>query len=295
MESHPPEYKYVAYIDEAGDPGVKRVKPIDKPGSSEWLTVAAVVMAAHREPEVDQWGANLLTAMQSRQMREVHFAKLSHHRKMLACEHVAQLPVRCFVVASNKRNMRGHRNPFAEKIPSDNWFYCWMTRLLLERVTHWVARRSIAEHGSIQKVKLVYSERGGLSYDQLNAYYQWLRYKGDNQKLTLGNLAYDTIDMQLVEVHNHSGHEGLKLPDIVASAFFKAADVYDTRECDPRYALALRERMARHPDTKDGLIAGYGVKLMPNFKTLKRVVLPEQISVFEEYGYPAQWWQGGGP
>jgi len=63
MSDNPPEYKYVAYIDEAGDPGVKRVKPVDKPGSSEWLMVSAVVMAASRELEVDKWGSDLLSAM----------------------------------------------------------------------------------------------------------------------------------------------------------------------------------------------------------------------------------------
>lgn len=295
MGNDPPEYRYVAYIDEAGDPGVKKVKPVDKPGSSEWLMVSAVVMAASREAEVDNWGANLLRSMESRQMREVHFAKLSPYRKLVACKHLADLPVRCFVVASNKQNMRGWRNPFAEKIPSDNWFYCWMTRLLLERVTHWVEQRSLREYGSVQKVKLVFSERGGLSYEQLNAYYQWLRYKGDNQKLALGNIVYDTIDMRLLEVHNHSGHEGLKLPDIVASAFFKAADIHDTRGCDPQFAEALRDRMARWPDTKAGQISGYGVKLMPGLAKLQGRTDPQQLTIFRDYGYPKQWWRDGGP
>jgi len=199
------------------------------------------------------------------------------------------------VVASNKQNMRAWKNPFAEKIPSDNWFYCWMTRLLLERVTHWVENRSMIDYGATQKVKLVFSERGGLSYAQLNAYYQWLRYKGDNQKLALGNLSYETIDMQLLEVKNHAGHEGLKLPDIVASAFFKAADIHDTRGNDPEFALALRQRMARWPDNANGQISGYGVKLMPGMRQLKGRVQASQLAVFKEYGYPAQWWRDSGP
>jgi hypothetical protein len=287
----PPEYKYVAYIDESGDPGLKRVKPLDKPGSSEWLIVSAVVMAAHREPEVTPWASELMAAMGSHQMRDLHFQKLSPARKLLACDSVATRPVRCFVVASNKQNMRGWKNPFAEKIPSDNWFYCWMTRLLLERVTHWVKARSISEHGSVQRVKLVFSERGGLSYSQINAYYQWLSYKGDNQVLKLGNIEYDTIHMRLLEVHNHAGHDGLKLPDIVASAFFKACDVYDTGACEPAFAEALRPRMARWPEDRDGLISGYGLKLMPGLSRLDGKVRPEQTAVFRSYGYPAQWWQ----
>jgi len=285
-------YKYIAYIDESGDPGLKRVKPLDNPGSSEWLMVSAVVIAAEREAEVRTWAVELMEKMKSHQMRDLHFQKLTPARKLLACQHVADLPVRCFVVASNKQNMRGWRNPFAEKIPSDNWFYCWMTRLLLERVTHWVARRSLQDYGSTQRVKLVYSERGGLSYGQLKAYYEWLRSKGNNQVLPLGNIVYDTIDMRLIEVVNHVDHDGLKLPDIVASAFFKAADKHDTGACDPQFALALKPRMAISPDDS---ISGYGVKLMPKFGPLARQVAPEQIQIFRSYGYPKQWWVDGGP
>jgi hypothetical protein len=35
----PPEYYYVACIDEAGDPGIRRVRPHDPNGGSEWLTL----------------------------------------------------------------------------------------------------------------------------------------------------------------------------------------------------------------------------------------------------------------
>jgi len=288
MESPPLSYDYVAYIDEAGDPGLKRVRPIDNPGASEWMTLSAVVIAASRETDLAAWNAKLLADMQSRQMREVHFADLNQWQKLAACKHVAGLPVRAFVVASNKQNMKGWLNPAAAKIPSDNWYYCWLSRLLLERVTHWVEKRSRKDYGEVRKVKLVFSERGGLKYDQLNAYYQWLRMKGDNQKLPLGNLAYETIDMALLEVCLHTGHDGLKLPDIVASAFFKAADYYSTRGCNSAYAEALRPVMARSPN---GKIAGYGVKLMPALWQLKRKTRPEQLTIFESYGYPDQWWQ----
>ncbi|MNT44924.1 hypothetical protein D3C72_1814740 [compost metagenome] len=89
-------------------------------------------------------------------------------------------------------------------------------------------------------------------------------------------------------IQNHAGHAGLKMPDIVASAFFKAADLYDTRACDPRFATALENRMARWPDRQGGQISGYGVKLMPKWGDLN--VQVEQLEIFKHYGYPAQWW-----
>lgn len=285
--TQPPPYSYVAYIDEAGDPGLRRVKPDDTPGSSEWLMVSAVVIRAHQEHLVSGWIQELMASMGSHQMRDLHFAKLSPTRKLAACARLAGLPIRCFVVCSNKRNMRGHRNPLAEKIPSDNWFYCWMTRLLLERVTHFIERRSHADFQETRLVKMIFSERGGLSYSQMNAYFDWLRAKGDNQVLKAGNLSYGTFHRELMEIKNHAGHDGLKLPDIVASAFFKAADIYDTRACDPRFALALRPRMATANDKVGGVIAGYGVKLMPGWKVKAE---PEQLEVFRQYGYPEQWW-----
>jgi hypothetical protein len=39
-----PDYEYVAYIDESGDQGLQKVKPIDPDGSSEWLIVAGVLI-----------------------------------------------------------------------------------------------------------------------------------------------------------------------------------------------------------------------------------------------------------
>lgn len=282
-----PTFSYITYIDEAGDPGLRKVKPDDMPGSSEWLMVSAVVIRAENEANVSRWISDLMTSLGSHQMRDLHFAKLSPTRKLAACAHLAGLPVRCFVVCSNKRNMRGHRNLLAEKIPSDNWFYCWMTRLLLERVTHFVAARSIKDFGETRLTRLTFSERGGLSYSQMNAYFDWLRVKGGNQVLKAGNLAYDTFHRDLMEIKNHAGHDGLKMPDIVASAFFKAADIYDTRACDPQFALALKPRMARAGDKADGKVAGYGVKLMPGWNVRAQ---PEQLEVFRQYGYPDQWW-----
>ena len=53
-------YSYVAYIDEAGDPGLRRVKPRDNPGSSEWFNLGAVVIRAENEPKVVPWVRDIL-------------------------------------------------------------------------------------------------------------------------------------------------------------------------------------------------------------------------------------------
>jgi hypothetical protein len=48
-------YAYVAYIDDAGDDGLRKVRPIEPDGASELLVQSAVVVAAQREAEVLPW------------------------------------------------------------------------------------------------------------------------------------------------------------------------------------------------------------------------------------------------
>jgi len=281
-----PRYDYIAYIDESGDDGLKAVKPRTFPGSSEWLMLSAVVIRARNEPKVEGWVQDIRNGFKSKQAKALHFADLSPPNKAATCEKIAALDLRCFVVASNKKNMQGYKNPDAEKILSQCWFYCWMTRVLLERVSRFVLHRSLLDYGEPRYLRIEYSARGGLRYDQMHAYYEWLRMKRHNLFLPWGKICFEVMHMNLLRVYPHMEREGLQLADAVAAAFFKACDKYDTGACDPRYAKLLRNRMARDPER--GRISGYGVKLLPG---LERANLdPDQAEIFQHYGYPGQWW-----
>jgi hypothetical protein len=96
------------------------------------------------------------------------------------------------------------------------------------------------------------------------------------------------MDRDLLHIYAHKQRAGFQLADTVASAFFKACDLYDTGECDPEFAKILGPRMTRVPDGLGGEISGYSVKLMPAFR--KADLLPEQAEIFTYYGYPKQWW-----
>lgn len=283
-------YSYVAYIDEAGDPGLKRVKPRDNPGSSEWLNLAAIVVRAENEAKVVPWVRGILSQFKNNQRPYLHFTDLTPSKKVLVCSTMAQLPLRCFVVCSNKKNMRGYRNPLAEQYPAPNWFYAWLSRLLLERVTVFVREKSLQEFGEIRRVKLEFTERGGLTQHALHSYYRWLQIQSDEGTMVLryGDLEWETMHEDLLSIYRHKKRAGLQLADAVASAFFKAHDCYDTGGCDPQFAKLLQPRMGRYPDHALGRISGYGVKLMPNMKTAS--LLPEQAAIFTYYGYPIQWW-----
>ncbi|ANK79396.1 MAG: hypothetical protein TEF_00280 [Rhizobiales bacterium NRL2] len=282
------DFDYILYIDEAGDDGLKRVRPLDDGGSSEWLIIAGVLIRASREAEVKDWVRDIRNGLPGRVTRDFHFRRLNPAKKLHVCQAMADLSARYFVVCSNKKNMRGYRNPLAEKIPAKNWFYCWMTRLLLERATDYVHWHSLQHHGEPRKIRIEYSNRGGFSYAQMGAYYQWIRYQGTNTYLNIGRIHWPSIDYDLLKVYTHNERAGLQLADVVASAFFKACDRFSTGACDPTFAKLLGPRMARPRDTKLESVSGYGVKLMPSLK--KSELLPDQEDIFRFYGYPKQWW-----
>jgi hypothetical protein len=166
----PKAHYYTAFIDEAGDPGLNAVRPIDEAGASEWLCLSAVLVRSARDREVTDWVRSLLQKAGVRNRADIHYRMLVDYRKRIVCGELARLPLRAFVLTSNKKNMRHYRNLRAEKVRSPQWFYNFCLRLLLERVTDFCYQHSTKEVGEPRLVKINYSERGGHSYAQTNAY-----------------------------------------------------------------------------------------------------------------------------
>src|SRR5262245_7681911 len=106
---------YVAYIDESGDDGLTRVRPIDPEGASEWFVLGAIVVPIEMGREAI-WAKSILANLKLDQRRVLHFQPLDRQRQARACQAIAKLPVRCFAVTSNKRNMRGHTNTNAARV-----------------------------------------------------------------------------------------------------------------------------------------------------------------------------------
>lgn len=290
LPSETRQYRYVAYIDEAGDDGLTRVRPIDVDGASEWFILSAVVVSADNEKQIPQWHKGLRDSIDLRQSKLIHFNRLNEDwRRSRVCAKLAELPIRCFSVVSNKRNMRGHTNPRAARVPARNYFYCWMCRLLLERVTQWCAHRNELDGAQGQKVKLVFSERGGMSYSQFAAYLHWLHLQSQAQALYLdyGDLDWSVISTDLLEAHGHTLRAGLQMADIVASAFYRAVALRPDGSCQSQHARLLRPRMA----CQNGTIAGFGLKMMPT-QLWQSGVSKQQTDIFEHFGYhPRRLWR----
>ena len=170
MASDVPTPYYIAFIDEAGDPGLKTVRPIDPVGGTEWLCLSAVVVRAKHDADLVNWVRSILSKAGVPNRPDLHYRHLKNDQKTIAVSDLAQRPIKAFVLASNKKNMRGYRNMRAERVRSQQWFYNFCLRLLLERVTDFCFHHAASERAKDRFLKIVYSERGAHSYAQTAAY-----------------------------------------------------------------------------------------------------------------------------
>lgn len=277
-----PDPYYIAFVDEAGDPGLNRVRPIDDHGGTEWLCLSAVVVRAKYDADVVNWVRAIITTAGVRNRPDLHYRDLPDHRKRIVVNEVSRLPVRGFVLASNKKNMRGYRNIRAERVRSQQWFYNFCLRLLLERVTDFCSRHAAGERAKGRFLKIVYSERGGHSYAQTAAYQELLKMqaKGGALVLTKRRILWEVLDWRLAEPVSHKSSAGAQLADVIASAFYQAVDTLPPTKWNNEFAKPLMPIMAK----ENGSCMGYGVALQPT-PPWKAKLNDKQKEIFEFYGY----------
>jgi hypothetical protein len=280
-----PDPFYIAFIDEAGDPGLKAVRPIDAVGGTEWLCLGAVVIRATHSKSVVEWVRSILAEAGIRNRSDLHYRDLPNFRKKIVCSEIARLPIRAFVLASNKKNMRQYRNLRAERVRSQQWFYNYCLRLLLERVTHFCYRHARSETADGRLLKIIYSERGGHSYGQTIAYQELLKSqaKGGTLQLTKRRIMWEVLDWRLAEPSSHKSSAGAQLADVVASSFYQAVDTLLPTKWNNDFAKLLKPVVAK----EDGFYFNYGLSLQPTPPS-KAKLTDQQKEIFEFYGY--QFW-----
>lgn len=260
---------YVAYIDEAGDDGLNNpLQSGDPRGASEWMVMSAVVVRESNDTSTVTWLKQIIAKLNQPQVTHLHFRKLREDKKALVCREIAGLPIRCFVVMSHKRNMRGYRNLAAEKarVNPTAWFFCWLSRLLLERVTGYCGARTFGDYGEHRAIRIEFSDRGGVKVDDVKRYY---RYLSDQSRLGMLHLDRFDLNWSVVNVdqifsHPNRMRAGLQLADVISSSFYQAVERTQSGSVRPEPAKLLRPRICLRPGL-DGSRYGYGLKVMPTW------------------------------
>lgn len=287
MTSFPVQPGYCAFIDEAGDDGLKE-------SASDWFILSAVVMRASNEQLILDWIREIKAPMKGQQRSELHFQTLSPGMRERACEMIAGLPIRHFTVVSHKRNMIGYRNPRVERYHGGHrpFLHPWLLKVLLERVSHFCAGRTLGDYGDVRPVRIDIAKRWGFSLQQFKAYLTLAKMKSTaNRTFLPGDLAWNVVDWRMVRMAPAVAVPGLQIADVVASSFHAAVDLRGRGKCEPHYAKILRPRLAVN---RQGSSADYGVMVWP--RPLWRAGLhASQIEIFEACGYSRDWLLSSGP
>jgi hypothetical protein len=284
--TQPPPYYYIANIDEAGDPGIRRVRPIDNPGGTEWLVLGCSLIEAKSQGDQVAWVRAVLDGVGMKQQTVLHFRDLDEWRKPLVCQDIARRPVSLFAMLSNKKNMKGYQNLRAaarsQGIPMDQVFYNWCVRVILERITDCCYRHSMLTYGEPRHVKVILSERGTHGYARAIWYNQILKDQSKNGTTFINKrtINWRVFDTRLIEVLPHQLDAGLQVADVVASAFYQAVDILPPTKWNADNARLLKPRVAH----QEGLFENCGITFLP-FRYYEGELRPEQIDIFESYGF----------
>lgn len=243
----------IAYIDEAGDEGFGKLRdPEAAGGQSRWLLLGACLVMADDDAKIPEWRDQIITRLQ-KSWRNVHFCDLGHDQRVVACQEIAKLPVGAAVTLSHKVTIPGTQ--WASIFKKKGFLYNYMVRWLLERITSEVATIS-----PTARVKLVFSKRGGTDYHSMRDYLILMR-DGLERKPPVRTIVWRTLDVDQIEVENHSKRAGLQLADCITSAFYAAVEPNRFGNYETRYADLLRGNVIH----KKGNALNHGVAPVPHW------------------------------
>ena len=257
-------HSFIAYIDESGDDGLKNFRSQTSNGSTQWLSISCVVSRMTNDLEFVGWRDAILKQIPKSNKRDIHFRNLPHGQKLMACQNISKLPLRCISVLSNKTYIPD--GIYVRK----NQLYHYITRYLIERLS-WLCRDlrpNVPEGNGL--VKIVFSRRGGMDYDDFQAYLETLK---KNQT----EIHWPVIDINAVDAMDHSKRAGLQIVDCVASGFRMAVDPDEYGNCEGRYAEALKPVVYK----RENNYLSYGLKIVPSIEKMN--LTQQQVNFLDYY------------
>lgn len=289
------EYQYTLFIDEAGDDKVERLKPEYADGNSEWLCLGGYLIRAEAETDLDRRRDEILKSIGQKPGGVVHFRNLKPWNRTVAAQALATKAnsARAFVVCSCKQTMLNHHNARAAAASGNqrDYLYNFVSRLLLERVTGYVATH--AQRNGIEKpvLRIVMASRRGHHFGAFKAYVLKLinQATAGTTYLDTRQIVADVLRYNLIDRAPASHLAGLQLADVLVSAFFQSIEQASPHYAD-KVALPLRPLMAERKTVRGRATsrAGEGVTFYPPLQAV-HLLTPEQAAFFEHFGYDTAW------
>lgn len=238
---------YIAYVDESGDEGFA----FDGPHrSSEWFVLSAVVTRAENDSALVPLLRNYRATIKKPPQYTIHFRNLRHNQRIPLLHAISQARVRTISVIVHKPSLRD-----SEYLREKHRLYFYLSRYLFERIS-WLCKNT-AKSPDAARAKVVFSNRLGMSYEDIRNYLRTLRGKTDRGEDI--RIDGEVIDAERIVAIPHRLRAGLQVADAVASSVYSAFEPSPYGFTEPRYLDLIRQVTYRH----QGTVAGYGIKLFP--------------------------------
>ncbi|MBO0141470.1 DUF3800 domain-containing protein [Agrobacterium sp. Ap1] len=228
-------------MDEAGDEGFGKLAE-GNTAQSHWLSLGAAIVNEANDRQIPQWRDEIMSSFVSKKnKRDLHFRELNHDQKVHACATIATKPIGACVVSSNKITILEAEELEVFKRPQH--LYNYLTRLMLERITHTCRRRAEAEGGKAS-LRIVFSRRKGTDYDKMREYLEFMR-DGKEKMRPIRSIDWSVLDPADIAVENHNVRAGLQIADLFTSAVWKAFEPNAFGRSEDRYAKELASRLLK--------------------------------------------------
>ncbi|MFK4512449.1 DUF3800 domain-containing protein [Bradyrhizobium daqingense] len=264
---------FYLFVDEAGDEGLERIRPIDVDGASEYFVLCGVLVRTSKYPELVQAFGRIKSEIGLPASEQIHFRDLSEEQKLIVTRAIAGLRLELIAIVSNKRNMRGYRNLRCEARSMEfsrgrlrprryNWFYNSLFRYLLERASAECRRWTYRAYGETRSMQIIFSRRKDLSYSQTGAYLIKLKTERRDRGYfnNKGTIDWSVLNVFDIDSRKHKDEIGLQIADCAASAIYRALDESWFGNVNPVYLELLNKKFARVSTSP----RDYGFKLLPD-------------------------------
>ncbi|WP_417585077.1 DUF3800 domain-containing protein [Pelagibacterium sp.] len=247
---------YHAYIDEAGDEGLGKLKVQGvSGGQSQFFAIGAFLVSAESDAQLARWRDDLVKPFPQRKGRDLHFRDLKHEQKVAVCHALAEKPFAACVVLSYKPTIVDSSKYKIFKQPQH--LYNYLVRFTLERITAAVRKRAERE-GHEASLMVTFSRRQGTDYDVMREYLELIR-DGKEKLYSVGKIDWSVFDPVNIRVENHAVRAGLQLSDVITSATYAAFEPGLYGHCESGYCDAIRRKYIR----QNGVALNCGLTLIP--------------------------------
>jgi len=242
-----------AYIDESGDEGFKFRSADDEQASSDWFVLAAFITRKKTDIETVKIIDQLRRELKLHPRKHVHWKKFKHSQKVRYAQIITGLQTRVIGICAHKPSLLE-----PEKFRQRYRLYFYAVRYLVERIS-WLARDRYnpGKWGGDGKVELLFSNRQGMSYDEMREYLRLLeRQKESGQDI---RIEFDRIPIDKLKTQTPGRSMGLQLADAVAGIFFNALERDNFGNTEPRYLNIISPVLYRN----QAVVKGNGFKIVP--------------------------------